>query len=97
MWKLWKTSGDKGEAKGEDPSVLRQLRTIEERLKVLDEVEQKIRSLELDWATTTHKIGRLVGHLTKTKALDETPKIDATPRPRTIDDLSRDEIANLRT
>jgi hypothetical protein len=86
MWKLRFWGEPKGESKGSSSADER----LVERLETL---EADLEGIRLEWATYYKKLSRLAGHITKTAALDAPAQpID---NKRTIDDLTREEIARL--
>ncbi len=80
MWKLWKSSKTEGIVQGDWAEIRARLQALESRQN----------SLEVDWATTFAKTRRLLGHLTKTVAIDE-QKAQAPPvaqkREPTIEEI----------
>lgn len=106
MWKFRKSGEATGEGRegglaGEVAELSAQLRALEGRMK----------GIEQDWDTQFQKMRRLVGHITKTRAIDEqlhvqpsTPaavvpppngQLPLVPQRRSADEMTRDEIAAL--
>lgn len=88
MWKLWKTAQPEGADKG----LKQRVTDVEEQL---EKLEATIEGLRIEWATEYKKFSRLAGHITKSAAIDARQSQEVPVKPRSIDDLTRDEIARL--
>lgn len=99
MLKWFKKRADEGV--GEGP-LRAEIATLKAEIRSL---ESRVNSIELDWTATFKKLQRLVGHITKSNAIDAAAAVNnrpvevpppAPPRPRrNVHELTRDEIAAL--
>lgn len=107
MWKLFKTPANEGES-----VAVGSLRSEVEDLKAaVRGLEGRVKGVEAEWDNAFLKLRRIVGHVTKTKGLDDllaqvpgpamavnvTPKIEQPePKVRRVEEMTRDEIASLQ-
>lgn len=74
---------------------------LDELREQIRDIEGRVKGLETEWVTVYQKMHRALGHFTKTRALASVGNGEpAEPAPqqqrlRTVEDLSRDEIARL--
>lgn len=95
MWNLW--GENKGEPRADKVGADRwnelrsRIEAMEAKIAELTEQTAPLADLPVQWATTTTQLRRLVGHITKTAALDAHRPPDQPPPP-TPRPLTQDEV-----
>jgi hypothetical protein len=98
MWKTWLAAkGDKRAVEGgEDrwPKLESRIEDIEARLVDLHRKFDSVAELPVQWATTTTQLKRLVGHITKTQAIDAVQPV-APAGPTIVRPMTQDDVIQL--
>lgn len=104
MWKLFKSPANEG--RRIDAASLGV--EVEELKAAVRGLEGRVKGVEAEWDNAFLKLRRIVGHVTKTKGLDDmlpgpamavtvTPKIEQPePKVRRVEEMTRDEIASIQ-
>jgi len=92
MWNPFETKPVARPNEGEDSEWSK----LEARVKALEEKTAEVLEIPVQWATTTAQLRRLVGHITKTNALDRLPPAAPSTAEPARTPLTQEElIANM--
>lgn len=84
---------DEGGGATDQSSLLGRIEALETAIAEFRDLADTLRPLPVQWATTTKQLNRLVGHITKTNAIDNVIPPSNGPAPPRV--LTQDDVIAL--